>query len=142
MNITLCAFVPGSDTLNKKDVEMGSQAARGGRSSWARPAEARAGTRGGLRLGLCLGVPAALSAWMPSFPPPAARSPIHSFPGGVEKAWEEAGPAGKEPRVRVPRGASGPDIHRAQQEPAPGIRQNLDSGFPGTAEFEFCCVPY
>ena len=42
MNITLCAFVPGSDALNKKDVEIGSQAARGGRSSWARPAEARA----------------------------------------------------------------------------------------------------
>ena len=110
MNVTLCAFVPGSDALNKKDVETGSQAARGGcppgrdlRRQGLEPEEGCGwGSALGLRPRSPRGCPRSLRLQLGLWFTPSL---------GELRAWEEAGPAGA--RVRVPRRASGPEIHRA-----------------------------
>lgn len=110
MNVTLCAFVPGSDALNKKDVETGSQAARGGcppgrdlRRQGLEPEEGCGwGSALGFRPRSPRGCPRSLRLQLGLWFTPSL---------GELRAWEEAGPAGA--RVRVPRRASGPEIHRA-----------------------------
>lgn len=92
MNVTLCAFVSGSDALNKKGCGDRKPGGKGRLPSWARPAEARAEPEG--RPGLwAFRLRPRLLCGCPSLPPPAARSLVHSFPGGW-RACKEAGPAG------------------------------------------------